>query len=64
MELQMFLTLHTVTGRSPAELLFNRQFRTELPELSADLLPAAEPHDNAIWLADSEKKEKGRQNAD
>ena len=29
-------TPHFVTGRSPAELLFNRQIRTKLPELSAN----------------------------
>ena len=53
-------TPHSVTGRSPAKLLFNRQIRTNLPELSADMQLGAEPHDNAILLADAERREADR----
>ena len=54
-ELQTFLMVyrsppHSVTGRSPGELLFNCQIRTKLPELSANMQRGAEPHNNAIWL--------------
>lgn len=66
-ELQTFVTTystpHSVTGRIPAELLFSRQIRTNLPELSADMQPGAEPYDNAVRLADAERKEKSQQNA-
>ncbi|XP_059209654.1 uncharacterized protein K02A2.6 [Centropristis striata] len=66
-ELDVFLlayrsTPHCVTGRSPAELLFNRQIKTKLPELSeSQLQPTLQ--DAAVRKADAVKKEKGRVNA-
>jgi hypothetical protein len=52
-------TPHSVTGRSPAELLFNRQIRTKQPELSAVMQVGAVPQENTIGLADAERKETG-----
>ena len=67
-ELDVFLlayrsTPQCVTGRSPAELLFNRQIRTKLPELSESQLQSTR-HDAAVRTADAVRKEKGRINAD
>lgn len=63
-ELDVFLlayrsTPHCVTGRSLAELLFNRQIRTKLPELSESQLQPAR-QDAAVRTADAVRKEKGR----
>uniref|UniRef100_A0A3P9MCB8 Gypsy retrotransposon integrase-like protein 1 n=1 Tax=Oryzias latipes TaxID=8090 RepID=A0A3P9MCB8_ORYLA len=67
-ELDVFLlayrsTPHCVTGRSPAELLFNRKIRTKLPELShLQQIPMTD--DAAVRRTDALRKEKGRSDAD
>ena len=53
-----------VTGRSPAELLFNRQIRTKLPELSANNQLQPTGQDAAVRRTDAVRKEKGRVDAD
>ena len=68
-ELDVFLmayrsTPHCVTGRSPAELLFNRQIRTKLPELSANNQLQPTGQDAAVRRTDAVRKEKGRVDAD
>ncbi|XP_024117578.2 uncharacterized protein K02A2.6-like [Oryzias melastigma] len=67
-ELDVFLlayrsTPHCVTGRSPAELLFNRQIRTKLPELTC-FQQNSTKDDVAVRRADAVRKEKGREDAD
>ena len=50
---------HTTTGKSPAELLFNRKMRRKLPELHADC------HlDLETWDRDKEVKAKTKAYAD
>lgn len=55
-------TPHSVTGRSPAELLFNRQLRTRLPEVSSGV--SSTVGDAAVRQRDFVGKEKGRRAAD
>lgn len=55
-------TPHSVTGCSPAELLFSRQLRTKLPEVSSIISSAV--GDAAMRQRNLVQKEKGRQAAD
>ena len=50
---------HTTTGRSPAELLFNRKLRTKIPENSS-----LQPFDQDVRDRDSEQKAKSKMYAD
>ena len=50
---------HTTTGRSPAELLFNRKLRTKIPENSS-----LQPFDQDVQDRDSEQKAKSKMYAD
>ena len=52
-------TPHSTTGVTPAELLFNRPFRTKLPQLNDISVD-----DVAVKDSDSELKEKGKMYAD
>lgn len=54
-----YRSTHCVTGRSPAELLFNCQIRTKLLELSESHLQPTR-QDAAVRTADAVRKEKGR----
>ena len=63
-ELRKYLTAyrsipHGTTGRSPAELLFNRKFRGKIPDLSIDHAFDHELHDR-----DAEQKAKTKDYAD
>ena len=63
-ELRKYLTAyrsipHGTTGRSPAELLFNRKFRGKIPDLSIDHAYDHELHDR-----DAEQKAKTKDYAD
>ncbi|VDH96399.1 Hypothetical predicted protein, partial [Mytilus galloprovincialis] len=53
-------TPHSTTGKSPAELLFNRKIRTKLPEINAE----NEKDDADTRRKDFEMKEKGKIYAD
>lgn len=55
-------TPHSVTGCSPAELLFSRQLHTKLPEVSSII--SSSVGDAAVRQRDFVQKEKGRQAAD
>lgn len=53
-------TPHSVTGVSPAELLFNRKLRTKIPEINGNSkFIEAEVREQDMWL-----KEKGKQYCD
>ncbi|XP_063892502.1 uncharacterized protein K02A2.6-like [Helicoverpa armigera] len=54
-------TPHTVTGKTPAELFFRRQFRDKLPMIN-DM--TYKPEDFEIRDRDKEHKEKGKEYAD
>ncbi|CAK1554368.1 unnamed protein product [Leptosia nina] len=54
-------TPHTVTGKTPSELFFRRQFRDKLPMLR-DVID--NPGDLEIRDRDKEQKEKGKEYAD
>ncbi|XP_055604996.1 uncharacterized protein K02A2.6-like [Uranotaenia lowii] len=63
-ELQRFLltyrtSAHTVTGRSPAEMMFGRKIRNKLPQLTESAL-----NDEVVRDRDSFQKEKGREYVD
>lgn len=63
-ELQQFLlqyraTPHSTTGKSPAELIFGRQIRTKLPEISQPV-----PSDDEVRTKDRLAKEKMKTYAD
>ena len=58
--LLMYSTPHSVTGVSPAEMLFRRKLRTKLPELSDNQGSL----DSEIRDRDRERKEKGKLYAD
>ena len=49
-------TPHTVTGVSPAELMFNRKLRTKLPELGKSQFVEEEVREQDAW-----KKQKGKE---
>lgn len=48
-------TPHSTTGKSPAEMLFNRQIRTKLPEIIQDEIKMTSRREKR----DTEMKEKG-----
>ena len=62
-ELNKFLlayrsTLHTTTGKSPAELLYGRKMSTKVPEVS-ELAESEEPEHQKSRDHDAEKKQIG-----
>jgi len=48
-------TPHTVTGVSPAELLFRRKLKTKLPEIEESVFIEQEVKERDAW-----RKEKGK----
>ncbi|KAJ8364328.1 hypothetical protein SKAU_G00131590 [Synaphobranchus kaupii] len=46
-------TPHSVMGRSPADLLFNRQIHTKLPQLPSTTQQGSEAWDSAVQLTDA-----------
>lgn len=56
-------TPHSVTGKTPAELFFKRQYRDNLP-MSGDISHNRKPEDFDVRDRDQEKKEAGKVYAD
>lgn len=55
-------TPHSVTGRTPSELFYNRKFRDKLPMVSDTIERVSQ--DTEVKDRDQERKEKGKDNGD